>query len=238
VFVPGRERNTRSSSSLSCKAYTVVFVCVVTKLVNIQIVESKSVEGLCDAITRLACEQGLPSHLMVDQESSLVKSLREGEGDVQNIHYLVKTKTQVSYSVCPVSGHNQHGLVERKIFAAQTALERSGAGRQRLHATGMQTLAKMIETDLNDTPVGLYYGRGENNTPLLKLISPNMMRVGRISSRSPVGPFKLPSGPKSMMDRVTECYRVWYRQYQDTMLMKYLTDLQPKWFRSDKMTSA
>ena len=79
MYVPGRERETRTTKSLSTKVYAMVFVCVVTKLTNIQIVESKEADGLCDGLTRLACETGMPENLLVDQESALLKSLKEGE---------------------------------------------------------------------------------------------------------------------------------------------------------------
>ena len=39
--VPSRERNTRNRPALDSKCYAVVMVCMVTKLVNIQIAESK-----------------------------------------------------------------------------------------------------------------------------------------------------------------------------------------------------
>ena len=48
VFVPGREKQTRNSTALSTKMYAMVFVCCMTKLTNIQIVESKDTDGLCD----------------------------------------------------------------------------------------------------------------------------------------------------------------------------------------------
>ena len=236
VYVPGREKNTRSSKSLNAKVHCLVFVCVVTKLVNIQVVESKSVEGICDGITRLACEQGMPANLLVDQETSLMKSLREGELTLQNLQHEITTKAKVNFNVCPVTGHNAHGLVESKIKTAQRGLEASGAGNVRLHATGVQTLCKLIETDLNNTPLGLSYARSEANTPLLRLLSPQMMKLGRINSRIPIGPFTLPSGPRPMMEKVESAYKIWYREYRDTLLLKYLLDLQPKWFKSDKDT--
>ena len=51
-----------------------VFVCCVTKLINIQIVEGKEVDDLCDGLTRLSCEVATPENLLVDQESALMKS--------------------------------------------------------------------------------------------------------------------------------------------------------------------
>ena len=236
VYVPGREKETRNSKALSSKVYAMMFVCVITKLINIQIVESKDVEGICDGLTRLSCEVGTPANLLIDQEASLMKSLREGEVDLLNIKLEIQRRAGVNFEVCPVQGHNHHGLVERKIKSAHLGLEKCGAGKLRLHATGAQSLVKVIENDLNNTPLGLCYGRSQTNTPLLKLLSPNLMRMGRINSRNPIGPFRLPSGPKSMMERVETCYKLWYREYQDTMMLKYLLELQPKWFKSDRDT--
>ena len=232
VFVPGREKNTRNTAALTAKVYAMVFVCCVSKLVNIQIVETKDAQGMCDGLTRLMCEQGAPAHLLVDQDTALLKILKDGEVDLMNLEMMIKRKTKIQFSVCPVSGHNYHGLVEAKIKTAQAGLEKSGASNTRLHATGMQTLAKLIEVDLNNTPFGVTCSRSDSNTPLLKLLSPQMMRMGRINSRNPLGPFKLPDAPRTLLDRVEACYKLWFNEYRDTLLLKYLLDLQPKWFKS------
>ena len=94
----------------------------------------------------------------------------------------------------------------------------------------------MIECDMNDTPYGVIAGRSETNPPLLKLVSPSMMKIGRINSRSPSGPFSIPADPKDLLDRVQQTYATWFSLYQDVILPKYLLDLQPKWFKSDKDT--
>ena len=233
VYVPGREKNTRNSTALSTKVWAMVTVCVVTKLVNIQVVESHEAQSLAEGITRLTCEVGTPANLLVDQDSALMKALREGDIELIDLETHCRRVTQMNFKLCPVGGHNAHGLVEAKIKVAQIGLDMSGAGKLRLHATGVQTLCKLIENDMNNTPYGVTAGRGETNTPLLKIVSPQMMRMGRINSRAPAGPFRLPSGPRNLLDRVEECYKLWFRHYQDTLLQKYLLDLQPKWFRSD-----
>ena len=58
VFVPGREKNTRSSQALPNKAWILVSVCVLTKLVNMQVVETHCTKLIGDGITRLICEVG------------------------------------------------------------------------------------------------------------------------------------------------------------------------------------
>jgi len=164
--------------------------------------------------------------------------LKESNVDLIDLEGRIRRHVSLDFSVCPVcvSGHFVHGLVEAKIKIAQTGFQLSGAGNTRLHATGAQTLAKLIENDMNNTPFGVTCGRSESNSPLLKLLTPNMMKVGRIHSRNSIGPFKLPTAPKSMLDRVQDCYKMWFREYQDTLLFKYLLDLQPKWFKSSRDT--
>ena len=159
-----------------------------------------------------------------------MKVLKESNVDLIDLEGRIRRHVSLDFSVCPVSGHFVHGLVEAKIKIAQTGFQLSGAGNTRLHATGAQTLAKLIENDMNNTPFGVTCGRSESNSPLLKLLTPNMMKVGRIHSRNSIGPFKLPTAPKSMLDRVQDCYKMWFCEYQDTLLFKYLLDLQPKWF--------
>ena len=110
VFVPGREKNTRNSSALSCKVYALVFVCLVTKLTNIQIIETKDVPGICDGLTRLSCEVGTPARLLIDQDSAIMKILREGDIEIIDLETYAKKKCQIDFAVCPVSGHNFHGL--------------------------------------------------------------------------------------------------------------------------------
>ena len=68
----------------------------------------------------------------------------------------------------------------------------------------MQTLCKLVENDMNNLPMGFSYARDANNSPLLKLIFPNMLRIGRMNTRSLNGPIKLPSGPKDLMEKVNK----------------------------------
>ena len=53
-----------------------------------------------------------------------------------------------------------------------------------------------METQLNNLPLGFSYGRDADNTPLLKLVTPNLMKIGRINSRAVDGPMRFPTRPK------------------------------------------
>ena len=125
-----------------------------------------------------------------------------------DIKYRVLEKVNVSFDTCPVSGHNYHGLVERKLKTVQDALARHEFAYARLTATGLQSLLKFIESDMNSTPMGYSYDRSSSNTPLLRMISPTMLRIGRISLRTLQGPVRVPSSPKFMLQRDNDLYGI------------------------------
>ena len=190
--------------------------------------EAKTADAMIDGITRLCCEVGVPSLLLVDKESSIMKALREAEVDIRNLNLLLHKEKGIRFKTCPVSGHNFHGLVERKIRTVQECLDKCELDNLRLHATGLQTFCKLVENDMNNLPMGFSYARGSDNSPLLKLIFPNMLRVGRNNSRALDGPIKLPKGPQDLMKKVEQAYTVFYNLWNVTMIPKLMK--MHKWF--------
>ena len=230
TFVPGYERQTRNRNCLSVKNYLLVFCCAVTKLINIQVVESRNTQSIMEGLTRLGCEQGFPSQLILDQESSFKKIVQEAEIDLQDLNLRSWREYGVSFKFAPVGAHNYIGLVERKIRTVQDCLLKIDLKNQRLHATGLQTLAKLVENHLNNLPLGYSFGPDSNNTPLLRLITPNMLRVGRLNSRALAGPIKLPKGPRDMVDKVGKLYDAFFKVWNIVMIPRLIP--QPKWFKS------
>ena len=45
------------------------FACPVTKMLNLQVIETKSADGVVEGLSRLGCEQGFPKYLLLDQEA-------------------------------------------------------------------------------------------------------------------------------------------------------------------------
>ena len=88
----------------------------------------------------------------------------------------------------------------------QESFDKIGLSSKRVHATGLQTISKLIENTLNNLPLGFSYGRSDENTPLLRLITPNMLRLGRLNSRAMDGPVRFPTGPKDLMQNVEKIY--------------------------------
>merc|ERR1711888_461787 len=101
-----------------------------------------------------------------------------------------------------------------------------------LHATGLQTLFKLIENQLNNLPIGYTYGRDQDNTPLLKMLTPNMLRVGRSNERALDGPMRMPAGDGELLKEVEKIYNGWFKIWNVSYLPKLM--YQPKWFKQDR----
>ena len=169
VYVPGHAMMTRHRKVVEAKCYVLVFACPTTKLVNLQVIESKSADG----VTRLSCEIGVHSFILVDQDSGILKVMKEAEVNVRDLEFVLHKEKGIKFKTCPVSGHNYHGAIERKIRTVQQCLDKSGVDSLRLHATGLQKFCNLAENDMNNLPLGYSYGKESDNSPLLKLIFPN-----------------------------------------------------------------
>ena len=202
-----------------------------TKLVNCQVIEKSDASGILDGITRLGCEVGLPSLMLADQGSNLMKAIREAEVTLVNLKLQIYEEKGIQMEVCSVGGHNEHGLCERIIRSLQESLEECGLKSQKLSATGLQTLAKLVENDYNNLPAGFKYDRDQDNTEVLKILTPNMMRMGRINTRALSGPLRLPAGSSEMVDRVIKNYEAWYKVWSEAYIPKLL--FKPKWFKNE-----
>ena len=229
VYVPGHERESRNRKVMTSKCWIMVFVCPTSKLCNLQVIEGKSSEAVLEALMRLGCEVGFPSCLVLDQETSFLKMVRDAEVSLSDINLRSYKEFGIRFETAPVSGHNHIGLVERRIRAITDAFEKMDLKSKRLHATGLQTLCKLIENDMNNTPLGTSSGRDANNTEMLKIVTPNLLKIGRLHSRALAGPLKFPSGPKDYLKKVNEMYEAWFQIWNTSVIPTLIP--QPKWFR-------
>ena len=228
IYVPGHSMKTRHREIIDVKCYILVFVCPTTKLTNLQVIEAKTADGVVEGINRLGCEVGVPSFVLVDQDSSILKVLGEAEVKLKDLQLVLYKEKGIKLRTCPVSGHNMHGSVERKIKSVQECLEKMDVANMKLHATGLQTILKLIENDLNNLPLGYSFGRDSNNSPLLRLIFPNLLKIGRLNTRALDGPIRMPVGPGELMQKIEKGYSSFFKIWNTTMVPKLLK--MYKWF--------
>ena len=230
VYVPGFEKTTRNRQTLKSECNVLIFACPVTRLINLQVVEKKDSSGVVDGVTRLSCEIGVPKLLLIDQDATFIKAMSEVEFTYQDAEFQLHRDLGIEFVTCPVSGHNQHGQVERRIRTVKESLREAGVAKQKLTATGLQTMLKLIENQINNFPLGYCYGNDQDNTALLKMISPNMLRTGRNNSRALNGPMRLPKGGE-LLDRVQEVYESWYKVWSQSYIPKLM--FKPKWWKAE-----
>ena len=231
-YVPGFERNTRNRKVLETKMHVMVAVCITTKIVNLQILEGKAAHNIIDGFTRLSVEVGVPSVVHVDQDSGAMSGFRDAELDFRDLQHQLHKQFGISFSTCPVSGHHQHGLVERIIRSIQETFGDYNLKQKRLHSMGWQTFCKLAENAYNNVPIGYSHGRDQDNTELLKILTPNMLRVGKINSRALQGPIRLPVSKQELLEHVEKIYSGWFKIFKDTVVPRLIN--QPKWFKLDK----
>ena len=126
VFVPGFEKETRSSKVKESKVWILVAVCVVTSTVNLQVCEMKDTTAMLEAFIRLSCEVGYPKYVMCDKESSLLAALSEAQVNLRDLSHKLYNEHGVLFETCAVGGHDQHGKVERTIRTIQDSLDAAG----------------------------------------------------------------------------------------------------------------
>ena len=232
VYVPGFSKQTRNRPALSSQVWVIVFACPVTRLVNCQVIEKSDAGAIIDGVTRLAADYGFPKYLMIDKDSAVMKALREAEVCLRDLQHNLYIEKGVIFTTCSVGGHNEHGHVERSIKSIQELLADAGIASKKLHATGLQTLLKLVENNYNSLPLGYSYDRSMTNTPMLKIITPNFFRMGRNNNRALDGPVKLPAHGGELIDKVNEAYQSIFRLWCDTYVPRLV--YQPsKWNRDD-----
>ena len=232
VYAPGASRELRGRPAKACKVWSLVFACPVTRLVNCQVIELSDHSGVLDGITRLAAEVGFPKYFMVDQDGALMKGLRDAKVNMRDLQHRLYTEHGIVFTTCPVGGHNVHGHVERVIKSVQELLEEGGVKNKRLHATGYQTLLKLVENNYNSLPLGYSYDKSLSNTPLLRIITPNFFKFGRNNDRAMEGPIELPNNGAELIEKVNETYQGLFKLWSEVYIPKLI--YQPVWHKDDK----
>ena len=231
-FVPGHEKATRARRELESKVHILVSVCITTKAVNLQALEGKDAPAIIDGFTRLSSEVGIPSRVHVDLDSGAMAGFRTAELDFLDLQHRLHTQFGISFSTCPKGGHDQHGLVEAIIKSVKDTFNECGLLKKRIHALGWQTFCKLAENAFNNLPIGYSFARDQDNTELLKILTPNMLRVGRINSRALQGPIRLPVDNEEMLEVVETTYEGWFKIFKETVVPKLIR--QPKWFKIER----
>jgi len=215
AFVPGHQRNTRAGDT-TYDVYMVIFACAATGAINCQVMEAgKATGNVLDVLNRFFAEACVPKLFFIDKDSAFVKALSEGELEVISVDGSVAHERGIMFHTCPAQGHSAHGRVERRIKMVQEAFDRCELKNFKLHGLGWQTVAKKVEHEVNSIPLG-YLTHREANAPLLRILTPNFLKLNAGANRAPGSLFTMPNSTSDLMTRVEDAYRLFYKVWNDS----------------------
>ena len=220
TYCPGYERTGYTRGTVShakhYEVYFLVIACVVSGAVNVQVIEKKTTEAVLDGLSRFFNECSVPKVMLPDADGALMEALRDGVIEMSNLDGTLSVEYGIQFEVCLPQGHWEHGRVERRIRMLQETMEKCNLRGTRCHATGLQTIAKAIERQVNDIPLGLLEQptRGGN---VLRILTPNMLRMNT-KNRAPKGLLTIPNKASDLMKNVQKIYNLWFQVWNDVYL--------------------
>ena len=229
-YCPGYERLTRRDKSY--EIHLLVFSCVATGAVNVQVLEGKSTEFVLEGCSRFFNETSVPKIMYPDEDSALVAAFKNGEINIEDLSGSLYRTKNILFETCAPQAHYSHGRVERVVRSLQQSLSRSGASSCRLTATGWMTIAKAMEREVNNVPIGFLYDKTTvDGNPILRILRPSTLKGMNASDRAPSGLYTIPDLPEEHFNKVQEAYNMWAKCWATSYLPLILE--RQKWHGED-----
>jgi len=124
----------------------------------------------------------------------------------------------VKYTVCAVSGHNQHGQVERSIKEIKSLIDRVYNGLK-LDILGYETCFTWIASELNNIPICL--GSKTESLEYTDIITPSRILLGRNNRRSLSGYARIDS-PSRLIAQMDKVYDSWWKAWTNQKLVDFI----------------
>ena len=171
------------------KAYGVIFNCLSSRAVHIDIAPDYSTETFLMVFRRFVSLRGYPTQLYSDNGPQLVSANNELLNITKNFNQeQLQTFGVVEgfqWKFTPADAPWQNGISEALIKTVKRALTLA-IGDNTLTFSELQTVCYEVANLVNERPIGRHPTSPEDGTYL----SPNDLLLGRSSSRIPSGPFK------------------------------------------------
>ena len=99
---------------------------------------------------------------------------------------------------------------------------------------GWHTLAKAIERTVNSVPIGFLHHQSGGINPLLRILTPNSLKLISMSDRAPAGLFNIPLSASNIMSDIQQKYETWYHVWEEQYI-PLVMDRQKWHFRRDNL---
>ena len=207
------------------KAYGIIFTCLVTRAVYIDLSESYDTVGFLTVFRRFVTIRGYPRKVYSDQGSQLVSASKELKLMMPNIDLNNIATSCTSYGTQWVFNKSadapwQNGCSEALIKSIKRSLAAS-IGDNKLTFGEMQTALFEVANLLNERPIGIKPGL---DIELGSYLCPNDLLLGRTNIKAPPDMYSKDKNYKyrlEFMERILNSFwKKWHRDFFPTLIIR------------------
>ncbi|XP_063615645.1 uncharacterized protein LOC134788746 [Penaeus indicus] len=207
------------------KAYGVIFNCMVTRAVYIDVVDGYDTHSFLKTFRRFTAVHGYPATVHSDLGSQLVSASKELQIAINNWNMSDISEFGTKGGLKWIFNRSadaawQNGVSESLIKSVKRSLAMI-IGSTLMTYSGLQTIFFEIANLMNERPIGLKPGM---DLELGTYLCPNDLLLGRASNHAPCGPWKDSFNTKRRLDYIQNVvntfWRKWQRDYFPTLIVR------------------
>ena len=196
----------------TAKYYGVLFTCLHTRSVHLELAEDYSTMSYLQALRRLFSIRDYPKLMLSDNGTQLVGAARElremvQSWDIRKLREFCAERGMTWQFITPAAPH-QNGCAEALVKSCKHALKKA-IGEQVLTPFELYTLLLEVANLVNQRPIGRISSDPDDGSYLC----PNDMLLGRSSSEIPQGPFKSTKNPRHRVEFVQRIVDSFWRRW-------------------------
>ncbi|XP_033111023.1 uncharacterized protein LOC117112078 [Anneissia japonica] len=204
--------NVKIGRRKTAKHYGVIFTCLNTRAVHIEVVTDCSTMEFMQVLRRFFAIRGKPKMIPSDNGTQFIgaeRQLREmirGWTKRELTEFCAEQEVTWKF-ITPLAPH-QNGCAETLVKSCKLALKKA-VGEQKLTPFELHTCFQEIANLVNERPIG----RIPNDPDDGKYVCPNDILLGRASSRVPQGPFRPSKNPRDRLEFVQQIVDTFWKRW-------------------------
>lgn len=169
---------------VTAKGWGIVFVCMTTSAVHLELTESYSTDSFLMAFRRFLAARGTPARIVSDRGSQLVDAAKEvGSWDFTEIQRWAEKKKMV-WDLVPAGAPWMNGVAERMVGLVKNALQSTFMDQSCTYAELNTALAEAAVI-VNSRPIGIHVTRA-SDVEIGGALTPMHLMLGRATVEIPV----------------------------------------------------
>ncbi|XP_071944795.1 uncharacterized protein [Antedon mediterranea] len=214
-FITRGEVNKRARG----KAYGIIFTCLVTQAVYLDLATDYSTTGFLQAFRRFVSIRGYPTEIynQLVSASKELKGVIDG-GQESDLHDFGITKG-TTWKFSAADSPWQNGVTEILIKGIKKGIHHA-IGGQVLPFNELQTVLFEVANLVNKRPIGRHPTDPEDGAYL----GPNTILLGRATTRVPSGPWRATNNPRNRIEFVQSLIKSfwvkWNRDYFPSLIVR------------------